>query len=263
MNPDGDFFLPSAKGLEHLLKITPSPSNVTFDVRKALFQNSLSQTQEKQQGNSYRRFKLFMKEYDNNKTGLIKDFRSKSNGNQTNNKDVSQMTSPLIKVNHNKKNIEIDIPFIKKKDSSSNNAEIEESKKEEFDQRRFSEAILTKKKDDSSLLSPKIPKNKYESLPFNLKNKLQKEENERTSSGWLSLNSDINRPRTFSISAISIFGKSPNALEERNKINRFILDSIKGKPELQRHKKTVSFSFNNTKQKYQGNRYTTLFQNLC
>ena len=262
LNPDIDFFLPPSKGLENLEKNTPAPSKVFLDVKKVLFQNSLSPTQEKFQGNAYKKFKLFMKEYDNNKvspkTARIQNF----------NKSLkSRIISPKRSKNAADAH-DLEIPFLIKAANILNNPENEE-KMEENDKRRHSSEnmkLLHISDDKSSHVSPKINNfnnkfNAFKEIPVTIKKKLLQhdEDFEKSSVGWLNLGQ--NRGKAVSMS-LSFFGHKLNASEEREKMNKFIMESLKGSNEVKNHQKTVSFSFQNLKRKYQGNRYTNLFQNL-
>ncbi len=264
-NQDLDYFLPPTKGLENLEKNTLIPSKVSLDIKNVLFQNSLSPNQEKFQGNAIRKFKLFMKEYDNNKVSL--KIARKTNFSRS---LKSQITSPKRSKNAVQTH-DLEIPFLSKAANILHNAENEE-KKEENDKRRNSSdtmKLLYISDDKSSHISPKINNfnfnnrfNAFKEIPLNIKNKLlQHEENyERSSDGWLSLVQKKGKAVSMSLSS---FGQKLNVSEEREKMNRFIMESLKGcSNEVKKHQKTVSFSFQNIKKKFQGNRYTNLFQNL-
>ena len=271
IDPNSEFFILPGKNLEILEKHTKTPPKVNFDIKKILFQNSLSPSQEKFQSHAHKRFKMFMREYENNKN-TIQTIRKNSKDHfhkEQNNTNGEELEIPfLIKtVAEGKTNEKID----KNDQNDKNDKNDKHDKISKFDEkqeiRRFSLGTVKVSPKERSF-SKQTLRNEDKLEAFRSvsqsfkKNFQQNSENfENSRNGWLTLQPIKRRVKAFSMSSCN-FKRSVNMSEEREKVNKFLAENLKIQ-QTKVHKKVTSMSMHDFKQKFLGNRYTSLLQNFC
>lgn len=242
-----EFFLPATNGLQNLEKLTISPNNVKFDVKRVLFKSCLSPSQEKFQTHIFKKFKRFLNDYDPNKS---------SNNGQKAAKAYGQLQS--------KEKDDLEIPFV---------GRYLPGKKEEVHEVHEDNKSQISIHNQEGVESLKAEKSdKYKELTDLFKSKWlkkgeaykPKENDSNDSKNWVGLSRIEKRTKAFSLS-MSGFSKHLNISEEKGKINKFLIDTLKVQQAKQHQKQPLSFSFHNLnmRQKFQGNRYNqNLFQNF-
>ena len=301
IDPNSEFFILPGKGLEILEKHTKTPPKVNFDIKKILFQNSLSPSQEKFQSHAHKRFKMFMKEYENNKINTIQTIRKNSKDHfhkEQNNNNCDELEIPFLiktgmegktdeKIDKNDKNYNND-----KNDKNDKNNKNDKNKNDKNDQidkndkydkndnnekinkfdekneiRRFSLGTVKVSPKERSF-SKQTLRNEdkleaFRSVSQSFKKNFQQNSDhfENSRIGWLPLQPIKRRVKAFSMSSCN-FKKSVNMSEEREKVNRLLAENLKIQ-QTKVHKKVASMSMHDFKQKFLGNRYTSLLQNFC
>lgn len=272
IDPNSEFFILPGKGLEILEKHTKTPPKVNFDIKKILFQNSLSPSQEKFQSHAHKRFKMFMKEYENNKISTIRRNSKDHFHKEQNYTNGDELEIPfLIKTGVEGKTIEKN-DKTNKNDKIDQNGKIDKNEKinkieERNEIRRFSLGAVKVSPNERSF-SKQTLRNEdkleaFRSVSQSFKKNFQQNSDhfENSRIGWLPLQPIKRRVKAFSLSSCN-FKRNVNISEEREKVNKFLAENLKIQ-QTKVHKKVASMSMHDFKQKFLGNRYTSLLQNFC
>lgn len=191
-----------------------------------------------------KRFKNFMKEYDFNKKPSKKPAKNPDSLKE-----------------------DLEIPFVGKELQGNRGSFFAQTLENLKEKRGNSIEELTKSPNPAEN-TEKLVRNKEFSEYFREKwAKTQQNKQKPEENTWVSLKKVEKRVKAFSLSSsgFSSFHKG-NLSEEKDKINKILMETLKIQQAKQFRKKNLGISFKNLsfREKFQGNRYnSTLLQNFC